>query len=421
VDTPIFLHYRPFDDLDWPSILEVSSAALVLAPVTISELNEHKDEGAAKLRQRAAMALKKLETHWERGNPSELRRGVELFLQDVEPAIDYQSHQLDYRSQDDRLLASIIHFKKQNATAQVVLVTPDFGLKAKARRHGIAFRGLPDDLKLPEELDSDQKRIKQLERAVLELKRAVPDLQLVFSNGTDRLEITLEPPVTRTQDELEFEKEKIRQIHKKLPSNAEIAAASPWGLGVPSQEAIDEYNEKLEQFFKSYDRWITSQATTTNWNMRLVTLDLVLANGGTTPAEDIDIFLHFPDGFELFNDRDLPRMPEEPKPPRPPKTRWEGTADKLASLTSGTTLFGTAATLPMVPRNVSSPVIRRSNSYEVNVHVKQLKHMLQESLDSLHLVFKSYERASSFGFDYRIIAANVPQPVVGELHLIVNR
>jgi predicted ribonuclease YlaK len=186
IDTSIFLHYQPFDHVNWLGMLEVKSAALVIAPITISELNDKKDESTPKLRQRAASVLKKLEILWTKGPPFQVRPGLGLLLQDVEPSIDYAAYQLDYRSQDDRLLAAVLQFRATNAEAQLILITADFGLRVKARRHGIEATGLPEELKLPEEADPNEKRIQQLERELLELKRVMPELKLTFSDKSDQ-------------------------------------------------------------------------------------------------------------------------------------------------------------------------------------------------------------------------------------------
>src|SRR5205807_856958 len=141
---------RSFDELDWLSLLGVKRVALVLAPVIITELNEKKDKPNPRLRPRAASVLKKLEAVWSKGSNSEIRSGVELVLQAVEPSIDYTAHELDYRCRDDRLLASIIHFRTSNPGTPLLLVAEDFGLRVKARRHAIDTFCPSDDLKLPE-------------------------------------------------------------------------------------------------------------------------------------------------------------------------------------------------------------------------------------------------------------------------------
>ena len=57
IDTSIFCHYRAFDELTWPTLLKAESVILVVAPVTLSELNDHKDGNDARLRKRAASVL----------------------------------------------------------------------------------------------------------------------------------------------------------------------------------------------------------------------------------------------------------------------------------------------------------------------------------------------------------------------------
>ena len=73
-----------------------------------------------------------------------------------------------------------------------------------------------------------------------------------------------------------------------------------------------------------------------------------------------------------------------------------------------------------INRNVSSPTIRRTNSIEVHFHVRELKHNVQQEFDPLFLLFDSWDTAKSFTVEYRLLAANVPLPVTGNLHVIVD-
>jgi len=73
-----------------------------------------------------------------------------------------------------------------------------------------------------------------------------------------------------------------------------------------------------------------------------------------------------------------------------------------------------------VARNVGRPSIRRSKSYDVGFSVRKIKHGLVEVLDSLYAVFESRESARSFTIDYRLLADNLPDPVEGHLHVIVE-
>jgi hypothetical protein len=69
----------------------------------------------------------------------------------------------------------------------------------------------------------------------------------------------------------------------------------------------------------------------------------------------------------------------------------------------------------------AAPQIRKTNSYEVKIPVRQLKHNLIEALGPLYVVFNSYEVACSFSIDYAIVAGNIPKPVLGKLHIIIKK
>jgi hypothetical protein len=429
VDTDIFLHYRAFDEVDWLSVLGRKSVTLVVAPITTSELNNKKDEPTPKLRKRAASTLKKLEALWLKGNPAEVRQGVQLLLQEVEPTIDYGAHQLDYRSQDDRLLASIIQFANSNSGTTIMLVTADFGLRVKARRHGIETICPPDDLKLPEEPDPHEKKIQELERELLEIKHAKPQLEIAFGGADNRIEVSLEPPVISTPGEIERERKLTRLKYKKwgeepkpiedsLQSRLTRAFTQLPSLLPPSKESIDRFNAQMEKFYAEYDAWLAEKTSILNRQRRTVSLNLVLVNSGTSPAEDIDLLFHFPDAaFELYSERDLPRRPE----PKPPEKPTSAIAEVLASTFPRSLTIPTHRFPDVRPRNVSPPQIRRTNSIEVKIHVRELKHNFVEELPPIYVVFNSHEEARSFGIEYQILAANLPKPALGQLHVIVRK
>lgn len=67
--------------------------------------------------------------------------------------------------------------------------------------------------------------------------------------------------------------------------------------------------------------------------------------------------------------------------------------------------------------NVGSPTIKKTNSYDVNVHVRSVKHNLNETLDVLWLKYDDMRKAKGFTIDYKIMAANIPQVVTGKLNV----
>ena len=160
-----------------------------------------------------------------------------------------------------------------------------------------------------------------------------------------------------------------------------------------------------------------------NLKRRTIQLNIVLANDGTIPAEDIDIYLHFPDGFQLLEEYKLPNAPKAPKPPTEPMTEMQRMANSMsyASQFLAPNTPYTQSVSVESPQNVSSPSIKRIQSYEVHVHVQKIKHNLQEHLDPLFVVFDTMDYANSFTIDYRILTANIPHEVIGNLHVVVEK
>lgn len=143
----------------------------------------------------------------------------------------------------------------------------------------------------------------------------------------------------------------------------------------------------------------------------------------TAPAEDIDILLHFPDGFNLIDEKEFLQSPAPPTPPVLPETIME----KLGKF--NTEMYGLSSYMispPNIPNlqppNVSSPNIRRTtNSYGVEIEVRRLKHKFRVQFDPLYVVFESFNDANSFQVDYQILAANLPNEVSGKLHVVIQK
>jgi rRNA-processing protein FCF1 len=434
LDTNTFLHYASIDHIDWPVLLECDYVVLVLVPVVVRELNKHKDSpNSGKVRERAADALRKLHYWSDQRSPIMIRDSVELQFRVQDALIDFAVENLSPNIADDHLLASIIEFRQEDPSRDLLLLTEDLGLKLKARNHGIPVLKLPGDLRLQEELDADQKRIKQLEQEIRDIRDRLPVIKLRFRSGLDRFHLSLKRPATLGADSLNRSMKTIRDKYPKIEEqpksdnltgtsddrNIGALAARVLAAGF-SPGTAKKYNESLESFFEKYSKYLGRLNEFRNWERRLARLDIELSNEGTCPAEDIDIFMHFPDGFELLNREDLPKPPEKPTPPARPRTFQETLAGGfemprlyLPDLVSRT------PTLPLM-RDARHPSIHRTKSYDVELSFRKVKHGLTETLDPLFVVFESTDAARSFTIRYRLYAANLANVVEGQLHVIVE-
>lgn len=436
LDTNVFLHYQDFDSLPWKTLCK-DSVTIVIPPITIRELNKHKDTlSRPRIRRRAEVALKKIANLLGASLTTQVNEDVELIFESRDPLISFSENQLSPEVNDDQLIASILMAKDESPNATTILVTSDTGLtlRTKAQRLAIQTMMLSDEYKLPEEPDPEQARIRELETEIRELKATQPKLSVIFEDEHQHTVLALGPLVVPDPDIEDEALRELREQHPKLtpPQSNESenlttprsAASLMRGFNLSnsiSPEDIKKYNVQLEKFYEEYSRYLQKDLQHRELKSRSGKIQLWLLNSGTAPAEDIDVFLHFPDGFQL-----APRLPDAPKPPSPPAkplteleklTRPAGRVFDPMFLTPPRPVPNLR---PSPEPNVSSPRIKRTNSYDVSYEVRYVKHGIRVLLSELFVIFDSLESAHSFQIHCEILAANVPQKVAGELHVVVK-
>jgi predicted nucleic acid-binding protein len=442
LDTNVFLHYKSVELIDWLKILQADSVIILVPPITIHELNKQKEtHHKAIIRKRAGDVQKKLNVFFASENQSQINNDVTILFEDRDPLIDFHKYQLSRDIQDDQLIASIIMYRNEKPDVEIRLVTSDAGLTllTKAKRHNITAIMLPESYKLPVELDPEQEQIKKLEQEIRELKLKEPILTLSFSDGNQYYKRILPRPRELTSSQIEQKLIELQKLSPKLEErisrSSELRVEEVIGkignsldtsfLNEISPEDINNFNAKLDIFYNNYIEYIKKGVLFENQQRRTIKVELTLRNDGSAPAEDIDIFMHFPDGFSIFDENGYPKPPGRPKPPAKPKSMIEKLSNPLGESMSSyicpTIRDQIYPDLISTPSNVSFPDIKRTNSYNVDVHVQRIKHKLYEELDPLYIVFESFDGASSFNFDYEILAADLRDKISGKLHIIVEK
>ncbi len=379
---------------------------------------------------------------FEHADSAQLTDKVQILLESREPAIQFEAHGLSREVQDDHLIASMLARLNEDPAADVVLVTSDTGLLllGKARRAGFRTMELDSNLRLPEEVDAARAEIQRLRQELHEAKFRVPNLNLQFEDGKSFHKFSLAPHQPAGAEWIAREMAVARGRLPKLEMERPVAA--PGGLGglvarlnqeamlraslfSPSQSQIDDYNKELAEYFRDLEAHLKEREKYEERKARTLELRFWVANGGNTPGEDIDILMHFPDGFDLLSEAKFRKPPAAPEPPSPPRSSFQSIQESLARIrpydpqvfVRGLTDIASGK---VAPRNVSRPIIIRKRSFEVHVEVGSVKHYTKEPLDPLFVVFDSLSSAHSFHVDYVILAANVPEPVKERLHLAVD-
>lgn len=409
---------------------------LVVTPVVVRELDGHKDQHRiSTIRDRARTALKKIEQIALGETTIRLLDSVELEYA-KEPKIDFQQYGLKEEINDDHLVASCLTYCRSEPDMNAILISGDTGPRLKAMQHGVKTLSLPEKYKLPSALDAAEKEKQQLQRRIQQLENRFPKLKLAFAGKSNQFSITVQQPLAVAEEEIQQRMIDIKNKYRRrpiVPKSEPPQDSSPFAgfvriqslvgnsnnLGGPSSEEITRYNRDLEKFYEEYEIHLRESVVSTNLQRRTIRLDLCIFNYGTAPAEDIDVFLYFPDGFDLYDEADKPQMPEAPDLPRPPRTAAEMLYSPLY-----TRDFSSFTQMPHylpTQSNVSTPDIKRSNSYEVTYSVQRLKQHMNEPFDPMYVVFDSFESAASFRIDYRINAADLPDEITGVLHTTIAR
>jgi hypothetical protein len=291
---------------------------------------------------------------------------------------------------------------------------------------------LPEKALLPEDLLPDERRIKDLENQVAELKNAQPRLRLAFPGGSSNITLRFLGGKSLLDSDIADRVAHIRDQYPKIAESAEAASVrAPSSLnGILSAalryyavdpDSVRKYNRDLDGFFVEYEKYLRRLALFYAWEGQTAIINLMLFNDGLSPADDVDIFMHFPDGFKLFDEDDCDSEPEAPKPPPKPMSLMEQAA-------AGYQFTGFNFRNPQVfdqrrllsrRSNVSGPKIQRTSSYDVSVHVGRAKHGIEVPLEVMYLTFNPGVARRGFSIDYSIHASNLPKPSIGRLNVIV--
>lgn len=144
LDANVYLHFKPFTDIDWRSELRQAAVRLIVPIAVLAEMDNQKNAGRDKVRPRAAKRLasmRKLLAGQGRG-PADVRQGVSL-----EVLLDPPHHQRQPNTDEE--VMSVAERLTERRGGPVLLVTGDLSMQLRAEARGLKVVELPDGLRLP--------------------------------------------------------------------------------------------------------------------------------------------------------------------------------------------------------------------------------------------------------------------------------
>lgn len=140
-DTTILIQYQSLDRIDWPAVLGVDSAKVVLATAMLQEIEDIREQDISPtLAKRADAALTAVDTLLNIASESPEHLKV---IKATSPDIDFSVESLDPNSIADLLVATVIDYQRKQALEYVVLFTDDPETRVKARKAGVEVAALP--------------------------------------------------------------------------------------------------------------------------------------------------------------------------------------------------------------------------------------------------------------------------------------
>lgn len=442
-DTMVFLHYRLFTEIDFQDIMDKESVTLVVPDTVSNEIDKHKDTSNNKrLRERAKKVSSKIaeliDNMDDMTSLSTTIKNGYFFKFLPHKAIDFEPLGLDPNSGDNKIIATILDFRSDHPNDEIVFFTHDNGATITARTNQIQTRKLPDDLMVADGPSEDEQRIKKLEAEVARLKDLRPNLSLVHKKSQ---KTTIEyaekdmkafcipeniTPFDVIVDSVPPYEEKQSQDETIPEGLTKDDYLSPISRILPNSKNRDEENADIKRYMRERDCYFSNYKsylkTIDEYRLKIIIpVELQLLNTGTVPGEEIDLHIHFPDGFQMYSEKDFPKIPNPPQKPIRPRTYIDMLTSRLDPSRICAPVF---PRMDDINKIIAPPsfTLKKTNSYEFDESFDQIKHgeHIKTDVKKLFMVFDSASCIKNFSAEYIISGSNVPVAVKGELHFIFN-
>lgn len=413
VDTNVLLHYPPLRNLDWINWCDCDAVTLVLCMPVIDELDEKKTHPL--LSDRATRAIKEIETY----AGQEIREHVKLIiLEDEQPS----------GGGDTRIIDAVTRYKRNfEIEVDVRICSEDLGMSVRCRGRGISVLKPDKALELPAPQNEAHKKIQSLSAELAQLKTSMPDLTLIATA----------PGSTGNPPNLELSRSNLRlsQLLQQEATTFGVRLLDPESstglysvqdfepLNARVPQSFARYAPQLANYLRSHRQWIAEQIPILEASQRVITFNLELQNTGSSPAENVEVTVHFPPVFSFIKvghafAGSIPKFGARIKAPQvPPGLASEGAQpirdpfDALHKAQERAYYF-------------SAPVVKiegdRENGFILRYQKPLIVHHRHENWGELTTAFDSWENAKSFNAQVSISAGNIPKKIERSIPFIIK-
>ena len=285
-------------------------------------------------------------------------------------------------------------------------------------------------------LCSYEEKIHDLKNKISELCDEKPNLSLGFWSGneiTDNLNIFVSNELDEIDIDknIEIEEKEVKRLYNQpnsqIPIPKNIHYANTYFDVMNPNKTKEEYFKDCDEYLISYRKYLELKKFYILQVARLRKIKFAIKNIGNSPAENIFVFIDFPndlilkDRFITFIGKRIFNKP--PKPPKRPDLRKSLIPESLyLTLTTVSDYpLESCSINDLTTRNVHGPFFEPKNSTEVRFEINKLMHNFSEQSLNEILVFSPDDSINKeFELNVTIHADNLPNPVKETLVLKIK-
>jgi len=311
-DSNIFIHFKPIENWDWTSY-QNQDFKIGLCMSVINELDKVKYSASTNTTKRRVQELVRKFS----SSTSNIFNTISFLIIIPENLNEImQNTNLDKEDKDDVFIATVLQFKLLNPKENCWVISNDLGVQLKCKARNLQYE-IPIEKYLIQEDDAVAREIKKLTTELNRVKNLQPLLRLQFDTGDVFKKYDVNEPWKEYEDVIAEEMEKVKKEHPFLEPDTD---ENPYSFALlnlhkKTPERVAEYNKALEEYYSEYEVYLHKTKVSFYKKNLTLLLNIEISNKGNTPAENIDLYMHFPDGFTLSQKEDYYSRETEPSPP----------------------------------------------------------------------------------------------------------
>lgn len=422
LDSNYFLHFLPPEAIKWREYFSAQDkVTLLVIPPVVAEIDRKKWDGKSEFeRNRAKDITSKFKSWFHEEQLPSLSNGITI--ERLKANNGYAvSTQL---SPDDQILEYASKLKSDYD--KVIILTHDFGLQDKSKDLGLEYLELPDTAKRKGEVDILKKELLETQKELRNLKNRVPKLKIQFRHKKETHAFLNTKFNPATNEEFS---QKLLEMQTAIPllNISTLKSSNNHGILINGKtiyeidkEKWEKYNENLNEFYTEYTDYLRKLDTHLNMLSRTIEIELNVENYGSAPASEIQINLNFSsaNAVEVFDEESFPKSPEEPLAPKKPDARF----DWISNITSRNPLnyltnFSQYSNIE--PSNMSGLIVSKNRGFDISFNVRSLKHLSNENIEKIFIVFPSAIEAASFQIEWKALSNEMPTHDNGYLTVLL--